>query len=448
MADTTMNPALPGALADDPALRKRKYILFILTLVFASNFLDRQILSTLLQPIKNEFGVSDFALGLLSGPAFAFFYATLGIPIALYADRANRRNIIAAAVTVWSGMTVLCGMAGSFIQLALARVGVGIGEAGCTPPAHSMISDLYGPTERSGAMAVYALGITIGIVLGFVAGGWVAQVYGWRVAFFVCGAPGLILGVVVWLTVPEPTRGAADGHAAGSRPAPPPLNLAVFLREMGASFRYVLATPGTRNVIIGTAITSFVGYGGTTWGAAFLMRTHGLSLFEVGIVLGLMVGIGAGIGTYLGGRLQDKAAARDPSWNGRLVAIAKVIAVPFVLAFFFVDNLYVALLVYLPGLIVGTFYLGPSYAMMQTLVPLGMRAASAAIFLFIVNLIGMGLGPLSVGLASDLLRPTFGEDSLRYALMTMALFNLWAAWHYFKVGGTFSADAARAKAMS
>jgi len=421
-------PALSAA-GITPAYRR--YALFMLVVVYTSSFVDRQIMGVLLEPVKLDLGLSDTQMGFMTGLAFALFYATLGMPVAFLADRMNRRNIIAIAVAVWSLMTALGGLAIGFWTLALARIGVGVGEAGASPPAHSMIADLYPEKERAGALGIYSLGIYFGVMIGFLAGAYVAEYYGWRAAFFVVGLPGLIIAALVRYTLIEPPRGAADGI---DPPAPEPIVWSAMWAEIGAGFRHLLSDAVSRNVVFGIMLVAFVGYGATTWIAAFFIRSHGMSLIEVGTYLAVSIGVFGGLGAFLGGRLADWAAGRHLAGAMWVVATAKLAAAPLVVWFFLETNLTVALIVYLPALVLGAFYLGPSFAMIQTRAPLKMRALCSAIMLFIVNLVGMGLGPQAVGILSDVFAANYGSDSLRYALLILSFAAVWGAWHYYLAG--------------
>ena len=311
----------------------RRYALIILLLVFASSHVDRQILAILLEPIKHDLVLSDTQLGFLSGIAFALFYATLGIPIAMWADRSNRRNIIALALATWSGMTVLCGMAANFSQLALARIGVGVGEAGSSPPSHSMIADMYQPAERGTAMGVFASGANLGLLLGFLVGGWVNQWYGWRVAFYVVGVPGLVLAVIVRLTLREPPRGYAEGLKPSQQAAP----------RLGEVIRFMLSPPSLRHLLAGASLTAFVGYGVILWLPAFLARLHGMTSGAIGTLLALFLGLIGGLGTYGGGLLADRLARRDVRWNVWMVGIATLLMVPFGFVTYLASDIHLAL---------------------------------------------------------------------------------------------------------
>jgi predicted MFS family arabinose efflux permease len=430
------SPAGPAAVreAPGPSRAYRRYALAVLTSVYVSNFVDRQILSILLEPIKQSFGLSDTQLGFLSGISFAIFYATLGLPIALWADRGNRRNIIALSTAVFSVMTALCGLAQSFVQLALARIGVGIGEAGSSPPSHSIVADLYQPHERATAMAIFALGVNIGILIGFLAGGWMNEFFGWRAAFMVVGLPGLLLALLVRLTLKEPPRGQSEGRDQEAHSAAPPL---------GEAFRTFWRVRSLRHIAIGAMLNSFVGYGVVAWVPAFLIRSFGMTTGDVGTALALIIGIVGGGGTFLGGYFADKLARRDVRWNMWLIGACVGGGTPFVFGVYLAPDAFWSLLFFFVPAAVGSLYLGPSLAMVQGLVPLRMRTVASAVLLFIINIIGLGLGPQTVGIVSDLLAPRFGDESLRYALLLVGLINAWAALHFFLASRTLRSDLAR-----
>lgn len=420
---------------------QRTYALILLTLAYTSSYLDRTIVGAVAEHIKKDLSLSDTQLGLLTGFAFAIFYATLGIPLAMLSDRTNRRNIVAGAVAVWSVMTALCGLAGNYWQLVAARIGVGIGEAGSSPQSHSMIADMYAPHERSGALGFYALGVYLGGMLGFLVGAPLAEVWGWRSVFFVVGLPGLLIAALIFFTVSEPPRGLFEGKGAAARKAQ---TWSETTAELRAAFAFIWNSRACRHVVIGVTLTSFVGYGGVMWAASFLKRTHGISGVEIGLVLGPIVGVLGGCGALLGGYLADRLSRRDKRWNSWIISAAKAIAAPLVLAFYLSDNFYLALVFYLPASVFGAFYLGPSFAIVQSVAPVSMRTTVSAIMLFILNLIALGLGPLAVGMLSDALTPRFGTDALRYALMMTSLLNLWAAYHYFIAGKAYAAEMDRA----
>ncbi|MGE0822680.1 MAG: spinster family MFS transporter [Candidatus Binatia bacterium] len=412
----------------------RRYAMLVLVLVFTSSHIDRQILAILLEPIKQELQLSDTQLGFLSGVAFAIFYATLGIPMAMWADRGNRRNLITFALALWSGMTALCGLATNFWQLALARIGVGVGEAGSNPPSHSMISDMYPPSERAGAMGTFSLGINFGLMAGFLVGGWVNQWYGWRMAFYTVGLPGLLLAVVVRYTLREPPRGYAEGLQSTPHEAP----------SLKAVVRHMASTPSLRHLAAGATLASFVGYGVVLWLPAFLVRSHGLQSGQIGTALAFLFGVIGGISTYAGGQLADYLGKRDVRWNVWIIALAIVIALPFTVAAYLATDIRTATLYGIIPALMGGVYLGPSFALNQGLVPVRMRSVASAILLFIVNIIGLGLGPQTVGVISDLLKEAYGTDSLRYALICLSGVNLWTAIHYVFAARSLQTDLQKA----
>lgn len=408
---------------------QRRYVLGLLLAVFACNFMDRQILGVLMPAIKGELGVSDTLLGLLAGPAFAVFYTTLGVPLAVLADRGSRTRLIAASLAVFSVMTAVSGLAATFWQLLLARIGVGFGEAGTNPASHSMIADLYAPRERATAMAVFALGPQVGLLLAFAVGGWLSQRWGWRVAFLAAGLFGLLLSVQVGLTLQEPGRGPAPSGPEARTPGSPL-----------ATARRMWAVPALRHVLIGAALATALGQAVLAWAPSFLVRSHGFTPGAAGAILALVLGAGGAAGTFLGGRLADALSGRDPRWQVWVVALALGAAAPLWGATYLVPGTTAALtLMVVPGLLAGVF-LGPTFALVQALVEPSRRAVSAAILLFTANLVGHGLGPLAVGALSDALESRFGIDALRYALAAVSVLGGWAAGHYVAAGRTLEAD--------
>ena len=412
-----------------PSKSVRNYTLAVLVAIYASSHIDRQIVSILAESIKQDLLLSDSQLGFLIGLSFALFYATLGIPIAILADRYSRRNIIAISVIIWSGMTALSGIASNFFQLALARIGVGIGEAGSSPPSHSMIADLFPLESRGAAMGVYAAGINIGVLIGFLVGGFIDEWYGWRMAFFIVGIPGIFLGLLLLFTVKEPARSLA--------PEPLPKN---FFKEVWKTFQIMMAIQSLRHIVIGCTLVVFVGYGTTYWNGVFFRRLHGLSPSETGMLLALVGGLIGGIGTFFGGWLADKLATKDKRAYVWLTAVVKVLMAPFIAWFYFERDTTTA--AYLLTIIAffGGFYLSVSFAMTQTLLPPASRALGAALLLFFINIIGLGLGPFIVGVLSDLFYADYGQDGLRYALLIVTLLNIWGALHYYLAGRTLAAD--------
>lgn len=406
-------------------------------LAYTANFIDRQILSILLESIKHDLGVSDQMLGLLAGFAFALFYAVMGIPIALWADRGNRRDLISVALALWSLMTAMCGMAQNFWQLAAARVGVGIGEAGCTPPAFSLLSDYYAPGERATAFAIYSLGIPIGLMFGLFVGGWINEAFGWRMAFFVVGLPGVLLAVVVKLTVAEPQRGHIEKVSTQARKP-----------NLGETVRFLFKQPVFLHCAAAGSLSGFIAYSAMGWYPSFLIRTHGMGTAEIGLSLGLVMGGAGVIGLLLGGYLSDKLGARDTRWYLWSVAVGSLIAVPFSALSFLVANSYTAMFLFSVPLMIANAWFGPTIAQIQGIVELRMRAVAVAVLLFITNLVGLGLGPWLIGAVSDVLRPHYGDDSLRWSLFMVGFFGLWAAWHYFRAGQLLEANLQRSAAIA
>jgi predicted MFS family arabinose efflux permease len=411
----------------------RRYALALLVVVYTFNFIDRQILAILLPAIKAEFGVNDTVLGFLAGSAFALFYATLGVPIALLADRWNRRNLIALAVAIWSGMTALSGIATNIVQLTLARVGVGVGEAGCSPPAHSIISDLYGPEERSTAMGIFTLGISGGIMIAYLAGGWVAENIGWREAFLIVGLPGLVLALLVRFTISEPVRGQADGKR-DSAARPGVLTVA----------RFLLGRKSFLHLAVGSGLAAFNGYAVISFFPTFLYRSHGMSLSEIGVWLGVILGVAGGLGFAGGGYVADRLGRRGQRFALWGVAAATMFAWLFHFPVFLVDNPYLVLSLFVMPAIFANFYLATTFAQIQGLVGLRMRAVASALLLFILNSVGLGLGPLFAGVLSDTLEGTFGSDAMRYSLLFIAVvIGPWSAFHYVAAGQHIEGDLAR-----
>lgn len=425
-----MATAAPVAPAGEISVRARKLTLFLLTVTYFFSYMDRQILAILLEDIKADLLLSDTQLGLLSGFAFALFYATLGIPVAALADRMNRINIISIALALWSAMTAMCGLAQNFVQLLAARVGVGIGEAGSSPPSHSIIADLYPAEKRALALSIYSLGVTLGAAAGQMFGGNLTYFFDWRVAFIVIGLPGLILAIVVKLFATEPPRRAEPGALADdSQPS---------IRE---GFRSILSNPSARWMIAAVTLTSMIGYALTGWTPAYLIRIFDLSTLQVGNIVAPLLAI-AGVASGLGGGwLANKLTARDGIYRQAwMIAVLKTIALPFLFWFYLAENATWAVGVYFIALLFQSSYLGPTFSVIQTLAPLKMRAVWAAITLLIINLIGLGLGPTMVGVLSDLFVPRFGNESLRYALLVIAAITPLAVLCYWRAAVLLKRD--------
>lgn len=402
-----------------------KVTLWILLFVYIFNFIDRQIVNILAEPIARDLGLSDTQIGLMTGLAFALFYTALGLPIARYADRAttHRPRLIAVALATWSLMTALCGLAQNFIQLLLARIGVGVGEAGCTPPAHSLISDMVPPERRSSALAFYSLGIPVGSLLGMMIGGVLADWFGWRQAFLFVGLPGVGMAVLVWFLLKEPRyEGVLRQNAAS---APPEMPLMQAVGSVLGSRAFVL-------LLIAGSAAAFLSYGKVTWTTIFFQRTHELTPGEVGFWFGLINGIAGAAGTFLGGWLADKYGATNRRHVLTAPAVGMAIAAPIAFLAYQAPTWPIALALLIIPTLCNSLYYGPVYSAAQGLVPIRSRAIAAATLLFFQNLIGLGLGPLFFGMLSDWLQPSFGAESVRYVLYGAAFLGLIPAFFFWR----------------
>jgi len=404
----------------------RTRTLTLLFAIFAIAQLDRQILSISLEAIGTEFDLTDTQLGLLSGIVFAFVYVLFGFPIAKLAALGNRLNIISFSAFIWSLLTVATAAAQSFTHLILARLGVGIGEAGAVAPSHSLISDLYPEDRRTSAMATFASGANLGVLLAFLVGGIIGQLYGWRWAFVAAGAPGLVLAVLLKILGNEPARPAGPGEEfiSGSLVA--------------ATIARIRTDKGLFHAFAGLTITGVVTFGALAWVPTFLIRAHGLTPAQTGIFLALSVGIGGGIGTFLSGRLADWLGRRHPHWRLTMVAAAIIIAKPFAIGFLIVPATAVAMALFVVSSFLSVVFWGPTFAYVHGRVPNHMRPMATAVFLFGFNLIGVGVGPTVVGLVSDAASFDAPGRSLAVALTGIQLLGLWGAVHYALVGREIS----------
>ena len=408
------------ANSDWVSSRYRNYVLAMLTLVYVFNFIDRQVLVILQESIKKELHLSDTQLGMLSGFTFAVFYVVLGIPIARLADRTNRRNTVAVSLGLWSIMTACSGMAKNFVQLLLARTGVGVGEAGGSPPAHAMISDYFPPRKRSTALSIYSAGIYFGVLIGFLMGGYLNQHLGWRTAFIVVGIPGAVFSLLFYLTVKEPRRGATDTDAVTNESP-----------SFSAVFKRLYSTKTFVFLSLASALNVFCIYGLINWAPSFLQRLHGMKSSEIGLSLGLIYGIGGAIGSFAGGALTDHFGKDDKRWYLKVPGIAVLIAMPCAAGAIFLSNTALALTCLGLCASLQSVYLGPSLAVAHSLVPASMRALTSAVFFLVINLVGLGFGPLVVGFISDLLKSTFGLGSLRWALSVIIPIGVTSAMLFF-----------------
>lgn len=399
----------------------RYFVLGVLTLVYALNFVDRQLLVILQEQIKEELLLSDTQLGLLSGLAFAAFYVICGIPIARWADKGVRRNIIALALTVWSGMTAISGLSQNYIHLLLARIGVGVGEAGGSPPAHSMISDVFPEKERATALSIYSIGIYIGILTGFALGGVIAETFGWRMAFFVVGLPGILVALFVRFTVTEPIRGWSEKRETEAGDSP----------TFGATLKFLWSRKTFRNLALAGSLQAMVIYAIGNWLPSFFLRFHEIGLAELGVWMALTSGFGGGAGSFFGGWFADKMGQRDRRWYVWGSAIMILAITPVLLVILNTGNMTLALL--LTGLFhfLSASYLGPALAVSHGLVGLRMRALTSAVFFFFINLIGLGIGPTIVGYLSDTFTASGSDTALPTAMLIVGCTaSIWGFAHY------------------
>lgn len=434
MTSSTSSDKPSGTRSAD---QSRTYVLIILTLVYTFNHIDRQILVILLEPIKADLNLSDGQLGLLSGLAFAAFYATLGIPIAMWADRGDRRSIIALALTIWSGMTAISGFAQNFWHLLLARMGVGVGEAGGTPPATSMISDLYAPHERATALGIYTTGIGLGILAGFIMGGYVYEAYGWRVAFFVAGVPGLILALLVRFTLKEPVRGAIEQRDDETE-AP----------TLPETLKFVAGQSSFLWLLLGCSLICVSANGFLVFTSSHLQRTYEVGPGAVAAPLGVLIGGVGGVGAVVLGLICDRLSQKNLMWRPLIIAICAAAALPFAWMFLQAETIMGAYLWNIVPSFIGLVYASIAYTASQELVGLRMRAFAAAFMLLCLTLIGIGGGPTIVGVLSDQLAQAGSPTPLKTALEFMLLLNAASIFALIMSARTYSRDAERAATAS
>lgn len=437
--ESRSDKAGPTSAADAPEYSKAYigYVLFVLFLAMTLSFADRQLVNILLEPIKREFNASDTEMGLLTGLAFVLFYATMSIPLARLADRSSRRNILVIAMAVWSAMTAFCGMSANFVQLALSRFGVGIGEAGGGPASYSMVADYVRPQRRSTALGILSAGAPVGILLSMYGGAVISTHYGWRAAFLALGIPGVLLAVLIYLTVREPLRGRWDPPKAATPELPMRAVLLTLWRD-----------PAMRTVALATGITAISGFASGAWMPSFFMRVHGLSLVEAGMVLGLGGTLGGMLGGVAGGILADRMARRHPSWQLKVAALGTLLSIPcqaVVLLWhgpaIVLGSMTLPLVVLLVPL--GAFFIGfmqaPPVASVQNLAAPHIRTQATAAFFFVTSTLGMGLGPVSIGILNDLATPFAGEEAVRYSLLAGLLFMLLGAALYWRASHHYAA---------
>lgn len=410
----------------------KRYVVGALATVYMFNLVDRGLMMLLLEPIKNDLHLSDTQLGFLTGIAFGLFYAILGLPIARWADRGDRVTIASLAIGLW-GLTVMsCLAVTSYFQLVLARVAAAVGESGCKPPTYSLVGDYFPEAaERTRAMAIYLAGNPMSSLISFVVGGWLAELYGWRMTFFLMGIPGLLLAVVVKLTIVEP-RTEAIGKRSHAEPLP----------SMRVVMNALWCQQSFRHLTIALILIYIMGSGLGPWYAAFLMRIHGMGTAELGIWLGLILSLAGIAGALLGGYVAGRWFAHNEKNQMRMSAISLASVVPCFLAFLMLPHKHQALFSLVPLILVFNVFLAPTYTLMQRLVVDEMRATMMAVVMLLANVIGFGLGPQLVGILSDVLTPSLGRDALRCAMLIMSLVGLWAAYHFWRVGRTVKQDLA------
>ena len=415
------NPGPDTVTASQPLAGHRSGLL-LLVLAYTLSIADRMILSILFPDIKAEFGLSDIQLGLLGGLSFALFYATMGLPIARLSDQFSRKLIIIVSIIVFSIMTAFGGMATGFISLLLFRIGVGIGEAGVNPASHSIIADFFPPHRRAFAMATLMVGGSLGMILGFVGGGLIAEAYGWRAALVSVGVPGLLLALFMVKYLKEPARGTFETQA----PEPPPPVLTTLSVMWG--------NLAMRHLVAGSVAAGMMTYGLTQWLPTFFMRAHDLSQSQTGMMMAGVFGIGGVIGALAIAKLFDRLAVRGYQYGLWMLALIPFISMPFFIMGLLADDLTTAMLLFIIPGIAANCFMGPVLAMVQTLSAVNMRAVSAAVVMLFINLIGLGLGPLLVGVLSDFLTPIHGEGALGMALAYFSLIGFWGAFHLWKCG--------------
>jgi MFS family permease len=407
----------------------KRYMLWVLMVILASSYMDRYALGLVLQDIKHEFHASDTQLGVLTGLAFAIFYSLMGIPLARWADRDDRVRIISITIAVWSVAVVLSGTVTNFVQLLLVRTVVAVGEAGCLPPAHSLIADTFDRGDRPRAVATYMLGSSLSVTLGYFVAGWLNELYGWRATFMILGVPGVALAVLAWGTLREPRRGMS-GSAAASVGNPSLWQVGMALWN-NRTFRHLLFC---------FSVASFFGYGILQWLPAFFLRSYGFQTRELGAWFTLVYGAAGLLGTFLGGQWAARYAARNERLQLKVMA-AGYASFGIISAFIYLSsNRYVSLGLLAVATLGSATTAGPMFATIQTLVPQRMRATSIALIYLFGNLVGMGLGPLLAGALSDGLRPRFGDESLRYALLSLCPGYLWVGAHVWRASTTVVQD--------
>lgn len=436
-----MGPDVPAGLVEvertEAADRARWYVLAVMTAVFTIHALDRQLITIVLEPLKAEFGLSDTELGFLSGTVYALSFSLAGIPMAMLVDRVNRRNLLAAAVALWSSATAFSGIATNYFSLVLARIGLGVCEAPSLPASVSILSDHFRQKQRATALGIYGMGLGLGQLLGFVVGGMIATHWGWREVFLMGGLPGLLLAVVLVATVREPVRRTGDGQVESKGEAPSFLATLRFVASQRALMRYFAAY--VVMVLATSATMAFL--------PSFYIRTHGVSLRDAGLFLGIGFGIATTVGSLLGGMVSDRLSQRDVLWTPRLAAIATGFIVLALAVTELASSVTVSVTAMVLWGVAFTMQIGPYYALSQSLVGARMRGTTVGTLNTLINVIAYGLGPLMTGALSDLYHAWLGDQALRYALLTIAMLNVVAMLTFLSTGKTLKQDLARAAAL-
>lgn len=427
-----------SAVPHPPDARRARphYVLAVLVLVYAVNFIDRNLLPILLEPIKQELGATDTQMGWLIGFAFAVFYTLAGIPLARLADHGSRRGLMSIGIAFWSLMTAASGLVGSYGQLAVARIAVGVGEASATPAAHAMIADLFPPRRRARALSIYSTGANFGVLFGLLLGGLIQQRFGWRAAFVLIGLPGLLIALLVRATLPEPRRGEAEGLAdPGVAP------------DVTTTLRHLASLATFRHLAIASGLYGICCYGLVAWAPAFLMRVHALGPAETGLKSGLAIGLAGAVGTVSIGILTDRLVERDRRWLLWIPAAAAAIQIPFHALFVFSATADAAILALVPICFLNGIFGALGYTLAQGLAPVRMRAMASATLLFFLNIVGMGLGPMVVGWLNDGLAATHGPAAIRISMLTLLAANVGGIVHSLFAARTIERELGRATAQ-
>lgn len=422
---------LSSDLVDHQAELQRgygQYALAWLTFVLTLSYLDTSLMVILLEPIKRDLLLSDSQLGLLTGIAFALFYATLGLPIARWSDRGNRVTIAAISIGLWGATVMSSVFIGNFTQLVIVRIAAGIGQAGCWPPMYSLVGD-YFPRKRelTRAMTLFMLSQPIS-ALGYFGGGWLNERYGWRMTFFLIGLPGLVAAIITRLTIKETRRRPVIPDKEGNT-----LSMRAVIMTLWQQRSY-------RHLIVAMVLLFVVGQGLNPWYGAFLARSHGMESGELGLWLTIIFGVGLTVGTLLGGYVMDRWFLHNERGQMQLTSCSIALLVPFSFLFLLLPQKWEALMALVPITMAYGFFSGPTFALMQRLVKDEMRSTSVAVAMLLSNLVGMGAGPQAVGALSDLLHTSLGNDSLRYAMLAVSCITLWSAYHFWRVGRTVVED--------